>query len=429
MRARRWLVSLIVVAAGASRVHAQSASVQAQSLFDDGQRLMQAGKLAEACAAFESSQKLDPAVTTLLNLADCREQNHQLATAWGTFVDANRMARTSNNDKLARVATTHAHKLEPRLSKLTISVPADHQVPGLEVQRGTDRVDPAGWNHALPIDGGTYTITARAPGHAPWSVKRTIKVESDVQTIEIPKLLDARSSGVAAARPDGAAAPPPAAAPVVPAGNAGAASSARPSGGSSGGASSAGSAGVASAAKPSAGNSAGARPVTPAVAGGTGESSAGAGAGRPGTGSADAPRSSVADASPALDATPAVDHPEAGHSVRRYVWPIGFGVAALATGGAALGFKISGDNRYNEALELNKQAASDPAARAHADADYQQANTRRYLAEGFAVAAVGCAGAAVYLYVRSRGDSRAEATVMTPVASPQLTGLAVVGSW
>src|SRR5262249_8883682 len=93
-----WLVPPLLVLVvgfciGAPRAFAQSVSVQAQSLFDEGRKLLKAGKLAEACAAFESSQKLDPAVTTLLNLADCREQNHQFATAWGAFVDAKRMAQ------------------------------------------------------------------------------------------------------------------------------------------------------------------------------------------------------------------------------------------------------------------------------------------------------------------------------------------------
>src|SRR5258706_9611233 len=95
-------VALVVAAPHA---FAQSASVQAQSLFDEGRALIKAGKVAEACTAFEGSQKLDPAVTTLLNLAECREQNRQLATAWGAFLDANRLARATNNDKLARVAT------------------------------------------------------------------------------------------------------------------------------------------------------------------------------------------------------------------------------------------------------------------------------------------------------------------------------------
>jgi len=120
------------IAAAPSRGTAQPASVQAQSLFDDGRRLLKAGKIAEACSSFEASQKLDPAVTTLLNLADCREQNQQLATAWGVFVDANRLARTTGNAKLATVATSHARKLEPRLSRLTIAVAPDRQIAGLE---------------------------------------------------------------------------------------------------------------------------------------------------------------------------------------------------------------------------------------------------------------------------------------------------------
>src|SRR5262245_40116367 len=187
MLARPMLAVAAVMLAGAAPLAlAQSASVQAQSLFDEGRALIKAGKVAEACTAFESSQKLDPAVTTLLNLAECREQNHQLATAWGLFADANRMARSSNNDKLARVATNHAKKLEPRLSKLTIAIPPDRQVAGLEVLRDKELLNPASWNHALPIDGGTYIITARAPGRTPWNASRTIKVEGDAVVIDIP---------------------------------------------------------------------------------------------------------------------------------------------------------------------------------------------------------------------------------------------------
>jgi hypothetical protein len=97
------------------------------------------------------------------------------------------------------------------------------------------------------------------------------------------------------------------------------------------------------------------------------------------------------------------------------------GAGAVALGGAALGFDLWGNSFYDKA-----KASQDQGTR---DSNYQAANTRRYVAEGFAVAAVGCAGAAVYLYVRGRGDSRAEATAVTPVVSPRLTGLAVAGSW
>jgi len=412
MRARWLVVSLVVwsvvLATVLPRAFAQSASVQAQSLFDEGRKLLQAGKLTEACAAFESSQKLDPAVTTLLNLADCREQNHQLATAWGTFVDANRMARDKNNDKLAKVASSHAHKLEPRLSKLTISVPADHQVTGLEILRGSDQVNPASWNHALPIDGGTYTITARAPGHTPWSATRTLKVEGDAQTVEVPKLADAKPGAppVAVSRAGSPAGTPP----VAGAGTPG---------------------GVASSAKPSAGSAAGASPVAAPIAdspsGSPSGNKGGAAPSRPVSTEPPAPSSrssrSVADAThePATPPAtgPAVDQPEAHHSLRL---PIAVGAGAVVLGGAALGFDLWGNSKYDQA----KKETTDQAQR---DALYHSANTRRYLAEASGIAAIGCAGAAVYLYIRHRDESRTETTAMMPVASPQFAGLAVAGRW
>jgi hypothetical protein len=189
---RRSVSALVLSSAFAMTASAQPATVQAQSLFDEGRKLLDANKIPEACAAFDASQKLDPAVTTLLNLADCRERNHQLATAWGLFADAERMARARNDDKLAKVGSNHAAKLEPRLSHLTITVATEHAITGLEITRGSDTVPAASWNHALPIDGGTYTITAKAPGHEPWLTTIAIKEEGEARTLEIPALTESK---------------------------------------------------------------------------------------------------------------------------------------------------------------------------------------------------------------------------------------------
>jgi hypothetical protein len=172
-------------------VHAQSASAQAELLFRQGRELMTAGKLAEACAAFDESEKLEPAPTTLLNLGACREKNGQLASAWGAYLDAERQTRTATdpaNQQLHQISSDKAQKLEPRISKLTISVPADSQIDRLEILRGGDRVDPATWNRALPIDGGTYKIGAHAPGTAEWTTTVTIAPQGDSKTVDIPKL-------------------------------------------------------------------------------------------------------------------------------------------------------------------------------------------------------------------------------------------------
>src|SRR5262245_18826307 len=105
LRGRWWLVAIVVLAA--PRVLAQPANDPAQASFDDGLRLLKTGRIAEACTAFETSQKLDPQVITLLNLADCREQNHQLATAWELFRQAKDMAAAAGDSKLQGIATNH----------------------------------------------------------------------------------------------------------------------------------------------------------------------------------------------------------------------------------------------------------------------------------------------------------------------------------
>src|SRR4051812_19901709 len=171
--------------------HAQSAGAQAETLFRQGKDLMAKGQIAEACAAFDASQKLDPAVSTLLNQAACREKNQQLATAWGLFLEAERQTRIATDaatQQLHQVAATKAARLEPRLSTLTITVTTGNRVPGLQVLRGGEPVDPGAWNRALPVDGGTYQITARAPGNAEWSSTITVGNERDAKAIEIPRL-------------------------------------------------------------------------------------------------------------------------------------------------------------------------------------------------------------------------------------------------
>ncbi|HEX3476384.1 MAG TPA: tetratricopeptide repeat protein [Kofleriaceae bacterium] len=200
---------------------AQPAGAQAEVLFRQGRDLLAAGKVAEACSAFQESQKLEPAVTTLLNLAGCREKLGQIATAWGLFLDAARQTRSAGDtasQQLHDLAQGRAQKLEPRVSRLTINVPQKSQVDGLEISRDKDRVEAGLWNRALPIDGGTYTITARAPGSSPWSTQVTIAPESDTRTVEIP---DLRNLPHDLDKPAPAAAPPPSAppraSPVVPA--------------------------------------------------------------------------------------------------------------------------------------------------------------------------------------------------------------------
>jgi hypothetical protein len=67
-------------------------------------------------------------------------------------------------------------------------VPSESRIGGLEILRNAELVDVGTFNKALPIDGGTYTISARAPGNAEWSTTVTVGNERDTKSIEVPKL-------------------------------------------------------------------------------------------------------------------------------------------------------------------------------------------------------------------------------------------------
>jgi hypothetical protein len=180
------LVSMTVQSA-----HAQSPADQAEARFRRGKELLAAGRVAEACAAFDESQALDPTPATMLNQANCRDRNGQLATAHKLFVEAARQTGAAT-DKASRhmnaTATDRAGKLAPRLSTLRIAVPAAGRTAGLEVLRDGELVDPASWNQAVAIDGGTHGISARAPGRSSWSGTVVVATERDSETIEIPEL-------------------------------------------------------------------------------------------------------------------------------------------------------------------------------------------------------------------------------------------------
>jgi len=189
LRARALSIAAIsafaILSTISSSAHAQNAA--AESLFNDGERLMKEGKLAEACQAFEGSNRIEARAGTLINLGLCREQNNQLASAWSAFKDA--LTRVKDPAK-KQVATDHANAIEPRLSYLTISVPDESRVDGLALTRNTGAVDPVLWNRSIPVDGGTYVIAGRAPGHEEWSTTVVVPNEGGKISVEVPRFKD-----------------------------------------------------------------------------------------------------------------------------------------------------------------------------------------------------------------------------------------------
>ena len=197
MRARRnrrhLQLTLTIVAIntvfGIDRAHAQSA--EAEKLFGDGNRLMAAGKLAEACTAFEASNRAEPRAGTLIHLGECREKTQQFASAWSAYNDARRLATDPHKRKLA---TTKVAALGPRLSYLTVAVSSQVQISGLELTRNGKPFDPTLWNNALPVDGGDYVIAGRAPGYKPWQQPIHVPAEGAKLSVDVPALTRVNST-------------------------------------------------------------------------------------------------------------------------------------------------------------------------------------------------------------------------------------------
>jgi hypothetical protein len=175
--------------------------VLAQSLFEQGRQLMEAKSYAEACPKLAESQRLDPGGGTLLNLARCHELEGRIATAWAEYKEALGQARSDGRDDRAKIAEEHLGLLEPRLARLTIQVAT--RLDGLEVVRNGAPVRVAAWGVATPVDPGSHTLRATAPGHEAWQSVIEIR-EAEQRVVEVPAL-------VAIVAP----APPPVTAPVT----------------------------------------------------------------------------------------------------------------------------------------------------------------------------------------------------------------------
>ncbi len=84
----------------------------ADQLYNDAAKLMTAGKYAEACPKLGASQRLDPAIGTLLKLGFCFNYTGQTASAWASFNDAEAMALKAGDKSRAAQAAKQARDLE-----------------------------------------------------------------------------------------------------------------------------------------------------------------------------------------------------------------------------------------------------------------------------------------------------------------------------
>jgi serine/threonine-protein kinase len=187
---RAWRVAAGVLAAAAAPVLPAAAQDRptAEVLFEQGRRLQEQGRDAEACARFEESQRLDPAVGTLLNLGVCYEKLGRTASAWAALRDASARAALAGEQRRAEAARAKADSLEPQLAKLAIASRGAGEVAGLEVRRDDVVVAPSSWGDPFPVDPGPHVISAQAPGFLPWSERVEVPAGPVLAMVFVPKL-------------------------------------------------------------------------------------------------------------------------------------------------------------------------------------------------------------------------------------------------
>jgi hypothetical protein len=178
----------------AARAQNSGDTAAAEALFNEAQKLAQAGKYAEACPKFAESLRLDTGIGVMLYLADCYERTGRTASAWAQFREAQELA-TRQSDRRAATAREQADALEPKLARLVIRVEPGADLPRLEVKRDETLVLRPQWGVPVPVDPGMHTIFVSAPGKKPRQMPVQV-IEGGAPTVlAIPALEDEAARG------------------------------------------------------------------------------------------------------------------------------------------------------------------------------------------------------------------------------------------
>ena len=191
----------------------------AEALFQQARDLFKQERYAEACPRFAESQRLEPKLGTLLNLAVCHEKTGKIATAWTECTSAATIARRDGAKDREDFAREQVAILEKKLARVVVQ--ADASAAGPSVTLDDQPLDRTALNTPLPIDPGKHRISALAPGKIAWSTEIEAPSDRAELTVTIPAL-EAAVTPAPPPMPLEAApispAPPRPLAPVAPAG-------------------------------------------------------------------------------------------------------------------------------------------------------------------------------------------------------------------
>jgi hypothetical protein len=184
-------VGVLLFASAAPAAEATSQDkASAEAMFQDAMKLMADKQYAGACPKLEESQRLDPGMGTQFRLAECYAAVGRTASAWANYLEVADFAKNAGQADRERVARERASSIEGSLSRLTITVTAP-DTAGLEVRRAGVQLGKAQWGSSLPVDPGSYEVTASAPGKHAWTGTVSVSGDGASATLVVPSLEDA----------------------------------------------------------------------------------------------------------------------------------------------------------------------------------------------------------------------------------------------
>ena len=167
---------MLTLSLSVKAAHAQDSAAAADLLFNDARAAMAAKKFDVACAKFRESNRLDPAVGTLFNLANCEAQRGHLVASLALYRQV--LEKLPRDDPRASVAKAQVQSLDARVPRLTIRARGDMPA-GTTVNVAGLVLSPDSLNSPLPLNPGSYAISVVAPGRATQEFSITL-AEGDV---------------------------------------------------------------------------------------------------------------------------------------------------------------------------------------------------------------------------------------------------------
>lgn len=163
----------------------------AEALYLSGRKLVGDGNWAEGCEKFRASLELNPAVSTLINIAKCSEHEGKLTQALVEYRRASQMNQDTlgadRKRKLDQVLKESTATLESRIAKVQLVVA--NRPSGIEIKRDGLSLPIALVGETIPLDPGEHVFVVTAPGFRKEERKVTLK-EGETQTVELPLVVE-----------------------------------------------------------------------------------------------------------------------------------------------------------------------------------------------------------------------------------------------